>query len=105
MKLNLQSVCDTFFIGNGIIYIFKNPCEIFILLTKTTLTFYKINKLIFKMIKTLDFKAEFIVARKRIDVFTKRHKRNENIFYNEIVSRLFEKNLHHKNNTISNKKS
>jgi hypothetical protein len=73
---------------------------------KTNLHFHakddcpEVREKVFKMIKTLDFKAEFIVARKRIDVFTKRHKRNEDIFYNEIISRLFEKNLHHKNNII-----
>ena len=73
---------------------------------KTNLHFHakddcpEVREKVFKMIKNLDFKAEFIVARKRIDVFTKRHKRDENIFYNEIVSRLFEKNLHHKNNII-----
>ena len=69
---------------------------------KTNLHFHakddcpEVREKVFKMIKALDFKAEFIVARKRVDVFTKRHKRNEDIFYNEIVARLFEKNLHHK---------
>lgn len=34
------------------------------------------------------------MARKRLDVFTKRHQKNENIFYNEIITRLLENKLH-----------
>lgn len=73
---------------------------------KTSVAFHakddapEIREKVFKLIKTLDFKAEFVVARKRLDVFTKRHKRDENIFYNEIVSRLFESKLHQQNNII-----
>lgn len=75
-------------------------------IAKTNLHFHakddcpEVREKVFKLIRKLDFKAEFIVARKRLDVFTKRHKRNEDIFYNEIVSRLFEKKLHQKNNVI-----
>ena len=52
------------------------------------------------MIKTLNFKAEFIVARKKIDIFRRRHNNNEDIFYNEIITRLFERKLHKQNNVI-----
>lgn len=73
---------------------------------KTNLYFHakddcpEVREKVFKLIKKLDFKAEFVVARKKLDIFTKRHKRNEDIFYHEIVSRLFEKKLHNKNNVI-----
>jgi hypothetical protein len=75
-------------------------------ISKTNLHFHakddcpEVREKVFKLIKKLDFKAEFIVARKRLDVFTKRHKKNEDIFYNEIVTKLFEKKLHQKNNII-----
>ena len=60
----------------------------------------EVREKVFKLIKKLDFKAEFIVARKKVEVFSKRHKRNEDIFYNELITRLFEKKLHDGNNII-----
>ena len=75
-------------------------------IVKTNVTFHakndtpEVREKVFKVIKKLDFKAEFIVARKRIDVFTKRHQRDENVFYNELISRLFENKLHLQDNII-----
>lgn len=60
----------------------------------------EVRERVYKLIKTLEFKSQFVVARKREEVFIKRHKKNENIFYNEIVSRLLEKKLHLNNNII-----
>lgn len=60
----------------------------------------EVREKVFKLLKSLDFSSQFVVARKRLDVFSKRHKRNENIFYNEIVTRLFEKQLHQNHNVI-----
>ena len=60
----------------------------------------EVREKVFKLIKDLDFKSQLIVARKRLDVFNKRHKRNENIFYSEMISRLFEKSLHKTENMI-----
>lgn len=60
----------------------------------------EVREKVFKLLKQLDFKSEFVVARKRLDIFTKRHKRNEDVFYNEIVSRLFERQLHQDDNVI-----
>lgn len=74
-------------------------------ITKTNVHFHakddcpEVREKVYKLLKTLDFKAEFVVARKKVDIFTKRHKRNEDIFYNEIVSRLFESKLH-KNDSV-----
>lgn len=73
---------------------------------KTVIAFHakddvpEVREKVFKLIRELDFKAEFVVARKRLDVFTKRHKRDENVFYGEIVSRLFERKLHQQSNVI-----
>ena len=75
-------------------------------LRKTKIAFHakddvpEVREKVFKLIKTLEFKAEFVVARKRLDIFAKRHERNEDIFYNEIISRLFERKLHLHDNVI-----
>lgn len=54
----------------------------------------EVREKVFKLLKTLPFKCQFIVARKRLDIFIKRHQKNENIFYNEIITRLLENKLH-----------
>lgn len=54
----------------------------------------EIRERVYKIIKGLKFKSEFIVARKKEDVFTSRHKKKPNIFYDDIVSKLFENQLH-----------
>lgn len=54
----------------------------------------EIREKVFKLIKELDFKAEFIVGRKIEEIFKKRHKGKEGIFYNDLVSKLFENKLH-----------
>jgi hypothetical protein len=75
-------------------------------IVKTNIAFHakndtpEVREKVFKVLKSLDCKAEFIVARKRVDVFTKRHQRNENVFYNELVSKLFENRLHLQDNII-----
>lgn len=61
----------------------------------------EVREKFFKLIVDLDFKAEFIVARKIESVFITRHKRKENIFYDDLFSKLFENKLHkHKQNHI-----
>ncbi|KKR04215.1 MAG: hypothetical protein UT32_C0033G0008 [Parcubacteria group bacterium GW2011_GWC2_39_14] len=54
----------------------------------------EVREKFFKMIQNFDFKAEFIVARKLISVFRKRHRSNPNVFYDDIVAKLFENKLH-----------
>jgi len=49
---------------------------------------------VYKLLKTLDFKVEFVVARKRLDVFKKRHNKDENLFYMDIFHHLFKNQLH-----------
>jgi hypothetical protein len=61
----------------------------------------EVREKFFKLIKNLDFKAEFIVARKNEKIFLKRHKGKENLFYDEMIIRLFQNKLHKtKNNKI-----
>lgn len=60
----------------------------------------EVREKVYKLIKSLDFKAQFVVARKRPEIFKKRHNNNENTFYNELVSRLMENRLHQNDNTI-----
>ena len=54
----------------------------------------EVRERVFKTIVELDFKAEFIAARKIESIFIKRHKRRENIFYDDLLSKLFENKLH-----------
>lgn len=75
-------------------------------ITKTNITFHakddvpEVREKVLKVLKKLPFKSEFVVARKRLDVFTKRHKREEDVFYNELITRLFENQLHKTDNII-----
>jgi hypothetical protein len=69
-------------------------------LEKTKVSFHakddcpEVRERFFKVIKNLDFKAEFVVARKIESLFRKRHKGREGLFYNDLVSKLFENKLH-----------
>jgi len=61
----------------------------------------EVREKFYKLIKKLDFKAEFFVARKDEKIFNKRHKGKENIFYDEMIIKLFQNKLHKtKNNKI-----
>lgn len=54
----------------------------------------EVREKIFKSIVELPFKAEFVVARKNETVFLKRHKKRPNLFYDDLVSKLFQNQLH-----------
>lgn len=54
----------------------------------------EVREKVFKAILNLDFKAEFVVARKLEEIFNTRHHRKESIFYNDLFSKLFENKLH-----------
>jgi len=61
----------------------------------------EVREKFFKLIVDLDFSAEFVVARKIEKVFVERHKRKENIFYDDLLVKLFENKLHrHRQNYI-----
>jgi len=49
---------------------------------------------VFKLLATLDFKAQFIVARKIERVFRNNFNAKETLFYDHLVSLLFQNNLH-----------
>lgn len=54
----------------------------------------EIREKVFKTIKDLDFSAEFYVARKNENTFNKRFHRNENEFYDYLITELFKNKLH-----------
>ena len=76
-------------------------------LKKTAVAFHakddapEVREKMFKLIQKLDFKAEFVVARKIESVFQKKHKGKEHIFYDDLIIKLFKNKLHKTdNNTI-----
>ena len=54
----------------------------------------EVREKVFKLIETLDFKAEFVVARKIESLFRKRHHSNPGLFYDDLVMHLFKNQLH-----------
>ena len=54
----------------------------------------EVREKVFKLLVQLDFKAEFIVARKKEKMFKKRHRGSPNVFYDDIVVKLFTNKLH-----------
>ncbi len=54
----------------------------------------EVREKFFKLIKKLNFRAEFVVARKLKNIFVNRHKNNPDIFYNDLISNLFSCKLH-----------
>lgn len=61
----------------------------------------EVREKMFKLILNLDFKAEFVVARKIEGIFKKRHQSKTHIFYDDLFSKLFENKLHgNKQNVI-----
>ena len=69
-------------------------------LRKTLVAFHakddspEIREKVFKTIVDLTFTAELFVARKIQNIFNARHHRNENEFYDDLISKLFENKLH-----------
>ena len=69
-------------------------------LQKTKICFHakddipEIREKVYRIITSLNFKAEFFVARKLDKVFLDRHKGKENLFYDDLITKLFENKLH-----------
>jgi len=69
-------------------------------LTKSLIAFHatddcpEVRQLVFKAIAEMDIKAKIYVARKIENVFRKKYHAKENLFYDDLVSRLFEDQLH-----------
>jgi hypothetical protein len=76
-------------------------------LTKTAIAFHakddlaEIRYRFFQLLTTMDFRAQFIVARKIERVFRNSFEARESAFYNHLITRLFENVLHrYQRNTI-----
>ena len=54
----------------------------------------EVREKIFKNIVDLPFKSEFIFARKIENVFTSRHMKKPNLFYDDLITKLFQNQLH-----------
>lgn len=54
----------------------------------------EVREKVFKKIKQLDFKAEFVIARKIEKIFRNQYKANENSFYDDLIVTLFKNKLH-----------
>jgi hypothetical protein len=54
----------------------------------------EVREKVYKAIRNLKFKSEFIVARKDEQRFRKIHLGKEGVFYNDLVTRLFESRMH-----------
>lgn len=54
----------------------------------------EVREKFYKLIETLDFKAEFFVGRKIEKIFLGKHKGKQNLFYDDLISKLFENKLH-----------
>lgn len=50
--------------------------------------------MVYKAIKSMKFKSEFIVARKEEQRFKRNHLGKESIFYNDLVTKLFSTRMH-----------
>lgn len=60
----------------------------------------EVRERVFKAIVNMSFKSEFIVARKKEEIFEKRHKRKPNLFYDDLIAKLFENQLHKQEENI-----
>ncbi len=76
-------------------------------LEKTKIAFHakddlpEIRYRVFKQLATLDFRAQFVVARKSEKVFQDRFTGSQNVFYDSLITRLFQNVLHrYQTNTI-----
>ena len=62
----------------------------------------EVRRLVFGCLDKLDFAIQVVVARKVESIFIGRHGRSQDAFYNDLTSRLFERQLHlaHRNTIL-----
>lgn len=60
----------------------------------------EVRERVFKSIVDLPFKVEIFVARKIENIFLKRHKGDENLFYDDLITKLFKNQLHKSSENI-----
>lgn len=69
-------------------------------LRKTLLAFHakddcpEVRKMVFETLNSLDFSVQVVAARKQERIFRSKHQSSQDLFYNELVSHLFERQLH-----------
>lgn len=54
----------------------------------------EVRHIVYKAIKKMKFKSEFVVARKSEKIFKIQHLSKESVFYNDMFSKLFESRIH-----------
>jgi hypothetical protein len=54
----------------------------------------EVRERVFRAIFEMNFKSEFIVARKQESIFLARHRTNPDVFYDDLVTKLFQNQLH-----------
>lgn len=60
----------------------------------------EVREKVFKLLTTLDFSAELIVARKKEKIFKNRHHCKSNVFYDDLIVKLFNNKLHLANKSV-----
>lgn len=54
----------------------------------------EVRKIVYEALDTLDFGVQVIVGRKHVQLFTTKHKGSPDLFYDDLVSHLFSRQLH-----------
>lgn len=54
----------------------------------------EVRKLVYAALDKMDFAVQVVVARKRINVFKSKHRGSQDLFYADLVSHLFSRQLH-----------
>jgi hypothetical protein len=54
----------------------------------------EVRKLVYAALDKMDFGFQVIVGRKHVQLFTQRHKESQDLFYDDLVSHLFSRQLH-----------
>lgn len=54
----------------------------------------EVRKMVYEALDRMDFRVQIVIARKMINVFEKRHKGSQDVFYDDLVVQLFKNQLH-----------
>jgi hypothetical protein len=54
----------------------------------------EVRKAVFECLGELEFSVQIVIARKLESLFKSRHNQSQDAFYNDLTSRLFERQLH-----------
>lgn len=60
----------------------------------------EVREKVYKTIQDLPFKSEFIVARKTERIFIRRYQKRPNLFYDDLITKLFQNQLHQSDENI-----